>query len=734
MKKEMRWLILSALAALAMYLVIPGTAYLGPFHPSVGYSGPAKLNYYFFVPLLFGGIISGFVLCTIKEWQLATFFSGLFVYGVATVVLYYATETIWRIDEVIDATCPDTSLDKNVFFLPMIAPFALLSSRLKRKQVIAGAALALTLTLWYAIKVETETKLLLAFAVIPITAICLVKLGSIPWAADHAAKAAFGSRVVIAPLAFLAYYSYSERSVNYLLPWFILGIAGMLALSFYFRKQAMEMKAIQDENERREKETEHGISDWLTYEEFYDLNDDGKSYGPYIGEFISRTKGHAHYMTVATHGEGKGTTLIIPNLLIPNPASKVITDPKAELACITANAQQEYGQNVYIIDPWGLQKEVGAIHGIEPCYFNPFDMLKDDPDNLPDNCKKIAQFLVPERKSDDPYFDERARAVIRAFMLHIITSKPEAEHHFGTLYNMTGTSILDFPQLLETMEKNTAYDGIIKTAAGQLSTLLVSDKTFGSVMSSVHNATEIFSSPALRRALYRQGPDDKRKAFNPYCLTKKLSTLYICIPADYFESHAAFLKMILTSCFRCVNRRPGIPVNFFIDEAGLIGKYGEIGSAYSFGRGQGISVWTFWQTIAQIRDVVGEDMLNHYVGSANIFQAFGLRDDFSCKYVSDMCGNKTRVRYIPPTREGERGRPEAYDYPLIPPDEVRNEPDMIIFADGKKTKLKRIPYFSEQFPEAARKYAEPTPAQNRAKAAKMAEEDSSSSSSEQPAP
>ncbi|MBO0950592.1 type IV secretory system conjugative DNA transfer family protein [Fibrella sp. HMF5405] len=74
--------------------------------------------------------------------------------------------------------------------------------------------------------------------------------------------------------------------------------------------------------------------------------------GLYIGgEFVFKDKGHK--LTVAGTRGGKGTNLIIPNLLGLGgcQGSWVVIDPKGENAAITVRYQRESGQNVVILNP-----------------------------------------------------------------------------------------------------------------------------------------------------------------------------------------------------------------------------------------------------------------------------------------------------------------------------------------------------------------------------------------------
>ncbi|MFL5266191.1 MAG: type IV secretory system conjugative DNA transfer family protein, partial [Stellaceae bacterium] len=72
------------------------------------------------------------------------------------------------------------------------------------------------------------------------------------------------------------------------------------------------------------------------------------------------TGGHAvgvdddrHVCTFAGSRSGKGRAAIVPNML-HYPGSVLATDPKGELATMTARRRVEMGQKVYVLDPFGV--------------------------------------------------------------------------------------------------------------------------------------------------------------------------------------------------------------------------------------------------------------------------------------------------------------------------------------------------------------------------------------------
>ncbi|MFD0750622.1 type IV secretory system conjugative DNA transfer family protein [Mucilaginibacter calamicampi] len=442
--------------------------------------------------------------------------------------------------------------------------------------------------------------------------------------------------------------------------------------------------------------TDHGSARWATYEEMK-ATGNSEPHGLYIGYQHMRNKS-GHLLTVAGSGQGKGVNLIIPSLLVNPFGSYVVTDPKGENAFITARFQKEFGQRVYIIDPWDEQKKLGAIHGIQSSGFNPFAFLKKNMHELRDNCEQIANFLIPDKPdAKDPFWNDRARSMIKTFLMHIVTAMPEEDHNFWTLYKMLRLSGDDWLMLLFDLKNNKAEHELISIAAEELIGIQKTENTMASIRSTAQNATTIFESPQLRQSLAK---DD----FDPYYLTSANCTVYIVIPERYLDTHGVWLRLVIGLCLKACNEKPGLRVNFILDEFAVLGKMKDIQKGYAFARGQNIVLWAFVQSLSQIKDIYGDDGLNTFIGNAAVLQAFGIKDYFTADYISKLLGEatlekiSTTVSHNPHTRDDNRSlNYQTYGRRLLTVDEVTTFPHIITFADNLKIQIQKLPYFKSFF-------------------------------------
>ena len=136
-----------------------------------------------------------------------------------------------------------------------------------------------------------------------------------------------------------------------------------------------------------------------------------------------------HVFTAAGNRSGKGTSQIIPNLYLW-PGSAVIIDPKGENAAITAQHRAKVdGHQVVAIDPFnesGLPSEFTGT-------FNPLDMIDIESDEAIDIAGMIADAMIVKANAKDMHWDESARDLITAVILHVCDTEEPEHRHLGTV-------------------------------------------------------------------------------------------------------------------------------------------------------------------------------------------------------------------------------------------------------------------------------------------------------------
>lgn len=391
-----------------------------------------------------------------------------------------------------------------------------------------------------------------------------------------------------------------------------------------------------------------------------------------------------HILTKAGTRGGKGTNLIIPNLTKIGrfKGSWVVIDPKGENAAVTARIQREMGRKVIILNPWNLLvDEFPHLKGM--CY-NPLDLIADTKDdNFVDDAQIIAEMIVPMKSGGnrDDFFEDRARAIVAGLIMHIVDSEPAERKNLGTLYEVTRMNAEDFIVYCGKMAASDIQ--AVKAIANEIDSLRSSEKTYGAVMGSVYNNTDILKSPPLQRSLASSD-------FKASDLTDGNTTVYIIIPADKLLTHGHYLRLVVTTTLRAVIRKPNKDVCFLLDEFYALGYISEVKAALGAYAGYGVHIWAVVQSLIQLQDMYG-DLWENFIGSCSVRQFFNMADNFSTEYLSTLFGQTT----IPETSsmgsvQGAQGRP------LINADELRvtSGDEIFLLVDQlPPARLPKLPYY-----------------------------------------
>lgn len=400
--------------------------------------------------------------------------------------------------------------------------------------------------------------------------------------------------------------------------------------------------------------------------------------------------GGKYYFDNAGHGlvcagtrSGKGTGLIIPNLLGAGGfnGSWVVIDPKGENAAISAKYQRKQGKKVRILNPWNLL-------GLGGDTYNPLDLLFSDlnhPEYLPDDAQLIAQMIVPSVSGKEDHWNNRARSLIAAILMHLAVTFPEDQPSLqltlAELWRLLRLSPDEWLELLKDMAlNNDPISGpIINGSANEILAVMEnSEKEAAGIISTAQRWTDIFKSIPLRKSLQSSN-------FSINELSEGNTVLYVIIPADKLKSHYAWLRLVVTTAMKAVVRNPNQRVGFLLDECYALGYLQELEVALGMYAGYGISVWTIWQSLVQIQQLYGKNW-ETFLGNSAFKSFFGVNDHTTAKYVSDMAGQSSVLS------QGGKG---ASSRSLITADEVRRlKNKMLVFIDNLPVaKLKKIPYY-----------------------------------------
>jgi type IV secretory pathway TraG/TraD family ATPase VirD4 len=381
-----------------------------------------------------------------------------------------------------------------------------------------------------------------------------------------------------------------------------------------------------------------------------------------------------HICLVSGNRGGKGSSVIINNLCYW-PGSAVVIDPKGENATVTAARRGQgdgycagLGQAVHVLDPFGAAK---AVERYRSC-FNPLDALDPAAEDTIDEAARLANAIVVVNDTkSETYFDEAARGMVKALILHVVTSPDFAaeERNLPMIRDLLkrgdwqvaelmrsqaaaeGRSFDEAdndPQLLlwRSVENNPAFGGVLAGDGAHNRGLLVNTpKTYYSALQTALINTEFLDSPPMRRMLlqsdFRLG-DLKTAA--------RGMTLYLSLPQRYMATHYRWLRMMVALTTTEMEKVPGVPVTgrpvlMILDEFAGLKRMEAIESAVAQIAGFGVKLFFVLQSLEQLKATY-KDAWETFLANAGLKLFFSIDDNFTRDYVSKQIGETEIVRYM----------------------------------------------------------------------------------------
>jgi type IV secretion system protein VirD4 len=205
--------------------------------------------------------------------------------------------------------------------------------------------------------------------------------------------------------------------------------------------------------------------------------------------------GDGHLLTVAPTGAGKGVGAIIPALLT-YPGSIIVTDIKGENYQVTARHRREMGQQVVVLDPFGLVTTKDKADKLNP--FDLFNVPGSDPES--DAEMLAAQLAVGHEFSTDRYWEDTGRGLVSGLVADVATSSPPEKRNLCTLREMLYNDDLDYTLAvaLDTRKKTMsplARDEFVAYLAAP------SDKTRPCIRTTATTFVKCLGSTAVSRSL-----------------------------------------------------------------------------------------------------------------------------------------------------------------------------------------------------------------------------------------
>jgi len=373
-----------------------------------------------------------------------------------------------------------------------------------------------------------------------------------------------------------------------------------------------------------------------------------------------------HICLVSGSRAGKGTTTIVPNLCTW-PGSVIVVDPKGENATLTAARRgpgsshcDGMGQAVHVLDPFRAAHVDAALRST----LNPLDTLDPDHPGCLDDVGRLADAIVPENpESNDPFWDQSARLLVKGVLLHVLTSAEFAGRRnlitvrrliargdraaVERLERMGHDPIPDAqPLLWYRIGQNQAFDGVLAGIGENFFGMAESSpRQFQSVLQVAGRNTEFLDSPAMKESLSSSSfalSDLKTEAGGV--------SVYLSLPQRYLGEHFRWLRLILTLVVTEMEAVPGKPATghpilMCLDEFAGLKRMEVIENAVAQIAGFGVKLFFVLQTLEQLKATY-KDGWETFLANAGLKFFYGIGDPFTRDYVSRYIGDTEVVRVM----------------------------------------------------------------------------------------
>ena len=319
--------------------------------------------------------------------------------------------------------------------------------------------------------------------------------------------------------------------------------------------------------------------------------------------------GSEHVIVEAPTRSGKGTGIVIPNLLTWQ-GSVVVLDVKRENYDASAGFRAHYGQQVFLFNPTDREGRTAR--------YNPLAYIdRTDPDDIIIELQKIATMLFVAPEHGEAFWANGARTGFAGVGAWLAETSDEPLT-MGAIYRhlTDGDARSYFKKELADPRLNlsTGCRTALSDFAGG------SDNSFADIKKTITNVLGLWLNPLVDAATATSDFDLRQLRSRPM-------SIYLGVSPDELDRIAPlynllFQQLIDLNVRALPDENSAVPVLVILDEFARLGRASVIASAFSYVAGYGIRLMPVIQSRSQLRGVYGEHVADEIVANCGVEVAF----------------------------------------------------------------------------------------------------------------
>lgn len=373
-----------------------------------------------------------------------------------------------------------------------------------------------------------------------------------------------------------------------------------------------------------------GAARWLTVREAFQfsiLGAGGLIVGKLGRQLLRFSDVEGSVVVFAPQGAGKGVGVVVPNLLT-YAGSVICTDPKGENHAVTRRRRADFGP-VYCLDV----ANPDLSHR-----FNPMDALRRDELVAVEDCRRLAELLMPKgARDEDDHWRKRSVSILTGFLLHVLDRYGDDPDrcNLATVDGLLSAPLSELEDTLALMLHSPQL--VVRSVAGRLQASLDTEEGLN-LLSNLSKGTEIWGAGRVLGRLARRSDFELERD-----VVGRVATLFLKVPEDMQTVYAPFMRVMVGLALHAVARvgKTGVAVDrplFLLDEAAALGHIPELEEGMGHLRAYARAVIIF-QDLGQLRATYRK--WQSLLANAGCQVFFGVNDQDTAELVSTMLGDRT---------------------------------------------------------------------------------------------